>query len=114
MFPEKIGILGAEYRIVVFPYDDPDLQEEDRVGYCCPYTKKIIIYDFVDLTDKTAAKEAQKQILRHEITHAFLFESGLGYNSNQSEAWAINEEMVDWISWKGPQLNEIWKEAGCA
>lgn len=113
MFPEKINILGAVYRIAVFPYDDPDLHEEDRDGYCCPYTKEIIISDFEDWTDKIAAKEAQKQILRHEITHAFLFESGLGYNSNQSEAWAINEEMVDWISWKGPQLNEIWKEAGC-
>ena len=43
MFPEKINILGVEYSIVVFPYDDPDLHEEDRVGYCFPYKKKINI-----------------------------------------------------------------------
>lgn len=54
-----------------------------------------------------------KQVLRHEIVHAFLNESGLVYNSNFSmQGWATNEEMVDWIAWNGEKLHKAWKEAG--
>ena len=45
---------------------------------------------------------------RHEIVHAFLFESGLAENSE----WAQNEEMVDWIAKQGPKLIKAWQEAG--
>ena len=34
-----------------------------------------------------------KKVIRHELVHAFLFESGLSVNS-----WADNEEIVDWIA----------------
>ena len=42
----------------------------------------------------------EKKNLRHEIVHAFLFESGLAENSE----WAYNEEMVDWIAKQGPKI----------
>lgn len=114
MIKNKVNILGVEYRIIEVPFDDSSLCEDgDRAGYCCPYSKDIVISDFGNWTAEDAIEPAQKQILRHEITHAFLFESGLGYNSRSDENWAINEEMVDWIAWKGPQIYEAWKEAGC-
>lgn len=53
-----------------------------------------------------------KKTLRHEITHAFLFESGLEDNSNEADAWARNEEMVDWIAFQGPKIYAAWQEAG--
>lgn len=47
--------------------------------------------------------------MRHELTHAMLSESGL-----QSEsAWAMNEEIVDWIAIQGPKLMEVWSTAKC-
>lgn len=51
--------------------------------------------------------QEQKNI-RHEIVHAFLFESGLAENSD----WAQNEEMVDWVAKQGPKLLKAWQEAG--
>ncbi|HJA90843.1 MAG TPA: hypothetical protein H9948_08655 [Candidatus Jeotgalibaca merdavium] len=38
--------------------------------------------------------------IRHELIHVFLFESGLGENSQ----WAQNEEMVDWFARQFPKL----------
>lgn len=114
MVKNKVNILGVDYRIIIMPYDDPDLcEEEPQAGFCCPYTKDIVISDFGNWTKEDVIEPAQKQVLRHEITHAFLFESGLGYNSKTEEAWSMNEEMTDWIAWKGPQLYAAWKEAGC-
>lgn len=114
MIAKKVNILGVEYGIIIVPFDDPDLcEDEDRAGFCNPYTKDIVISGLGNWTKEDDIGPAQKQILRHEITHAFLFESGLGYNSRSDENWAINEEMVDWIAWKGPQIYEAWKEAGC-
>ncbi len=53
-----------------------------------------------------------KATLRHEIVHAFLGESGLSANSNESDAWARNEEMVDWFALQGPKIYKAWQEAG--
>ena len=44
---------------------------------------------------------------RHEIIHAFLFESGLAENSE----WAQNEEMVDFFAIQFPKLMEAFKNA---
>ncbi len=44
---------------------------------------------------------------RHEIIHAFLFESGLAENSE----WAQNEEMVDFFAIQFPKLMEVFKNA---
>jgi uncharacterized membrane protein len=52
----------------------------------------------------------QKRILRHEIIHAFLFESGLADDSNSADAWAVNEEMVDWFARQAPKIYKVYKE----
>lgn len=55
-------------------------------------------------------KNLQVQIMknkRHEIIHAFLFESGLAENSE----WAQNEEMVDFFAIQFPKLMEVFKNA---
>lgn len=54
-----------------------------------------------------------KSTLRHEITHAFLNESGLSDNANQyRHSWAINEEMVDWIAIQSPKIFKVFQELG--
>lgn len=52
-----------------------------------------------------------KKVKRHEIIHAFLFESGLSECSYKSDEWAKNEEMVDWFAHQGLKLYKAWKEA---
>lgn len=52
--------------------------------------------------------------MRHEITHAFFFESGLQESSLQyCNGWAENEEMVDWVAVQFPKMLQVFKEAEC-
>lgn len=54
-------------------------------------------------------EEFEKKVLRHEIVHAFLFESGI----DSSSEWARNEEIVDWIALQFPKLLDAFKETEC-
>ena len=60
------------------------------------------------IREKKNLPEYKKAVIRHELTHAFLFESGLDTCS-----WAQNEEMVDWIALQFPKLLQVFKEADC-
>lgn len=104
---QSTNILGTEYKIIL----EPSLNE--RGGETDFYTKVIKISEFedtpeLDLTEDK--KELQKHILRHELIHAFLFESGLSANSSSSEAWSSNEEMVDWIAIQMPKIASVYEE----
>jgi hypothetical protein len=46
--------------------------------------------------------------MRHELVHAFLFESGL-----HNDSWAANEAAVDWIANQFPKILKAFQEAGC-
>ena len=51
-----------------------------------------------------------RRVVRHEIVHAFLMESGLDANANAVENWATNEEMVDWFAIQSPKIFKVYKE----
>lgn len=57
--------------------------------------------------------DAAIQAAANELTHAFLYESGLSVNGMSPESWPTNEEMVDWMAIQGPKLYDAWKRAGC-
>ena len=61
----------------------------------------------MEQTDRTwkELEHYKKRTIRHEITHAILFESGLDHNTE----WARNEEIVDFIAIQFPKLLEIFK-----
>ena len=54
-----------------------------------------------------------KKQLRHELIHAFLYESGLSFNSAATGAWAAEEEVVDWIAIQFPKIYEAFAELEC-
>lgn len=105
----KINILGTEYTIVQC-HGGPRLENMD--GCCDETTKEIIAETYEGEEGKPGVKGQldiqRKKVLRHEITHAFLFECGLAENS----PWAQNEELVDWIAIQGPKIFKAWQEAG--
>lgn len=108
----KINILGSEWTIEKRKReDDPNLGAYD--GYADTSIRKIIVEDMVkEQGGKADLSEYTKQVLRHEIIHAFLFESGLEANSLCFErGWATNEEMVDWFALQSPKLMKAFKEA---
>lgn len=92
------------------------LKKNNFAGYCSEYTKEIVIADmteekfFPDMTD-SEIEAYRKSLLRHEIVHAFLNESGLSVSANGTqESWAKNEEMVDWIAIQSPKIFKVYTE----
>lgn len=115
---KNINILGSVYRIIIDDYNTPELKEQNRVGYCFFDAKEIHVEDLDTDPDwknenSDVKQERTRLILRHEIIHAFLNEPGLCQSSNSVDAWAINEEMVDWIAIQFPKIKKAFEEAGC-
>ena len=108
---ESVNILGVEYRIhVVAKEENPKLQNYD--GYVDFTTKEIFVDKFVPDADSFQDLEYYaKKVLRHEIVHAALYESGIDCCSASVDAWARNEEMVDWVAIQFPKLIKMFEEA---
>lgn len=101
-----VNVLGVEYTIKESnKAEDPILEDSD--GYCDQTTKTVVIDDLKsDMVDSVKdLDEYKKQIIRHELVHAFLFESGLGNSS-----WGKNEEIVDWIAYQFPKIKNAFEE----
>ncbi|MGN1369950.1 MAG: hypothetical protein ACI4WX_13855 [Aristaeellaceae bacterium] len=103
----NIDILGVEYEI-----EYKDMHDDDRDGYCDPTSKHIVIRsDNPNELEDVAWN--QRKNLRHEIIHAFLWESGLGANFEHYHDFGHDETTVDWMAIQFPKLMKIFKEAGC-
>ena len=105
----NVNVLGVKYSIA-FVSEEKEPRLKDCDGFCDETTKEIVVENYKRGEPGSKGKlELQEQKhIRHEIVHAFLFESGLAENSE----WATNEEMVDWIAKQGPKLVKAWQEAG--
>lgn len=109
-----VNILGTTYKIIVIEQEDYR-SNENTDGWCDSIAKEILIYNYVQSTESVKDLVAyQKRVLRHEIIHAFLYESGLHSNSCKADCWAKNEEMIDWLSIQEPKIHKAFKEADCA
>lgn len=115
----KINVLGTKYLIHRVNYgQDETIEKMHYGGYCSNIKKEIVILnlkshpDWKDETDE-AIRKTENTTVRHELIHAFLNESGLQWNAFTPEnAWAKNEEMVDWIAIQSPKLLAAFQEAG--
>ena len=104
---KEITILGEVWTIKVVELIDGGT---DNYG-CCDITSQVIkIRKILEHTDFDSLENCYKQTIRHEIIHAFFYESGLDNCSDASGPWAINEEMVDWFAIQGPKIFKLWKD----
>ena len=107
---KSINILGTEYKIIYqMQEDNPKFDEVD--GYVDNTTKEI--YIMIQRSDKSSVKNIkhyQDHILKHEIIHAFLYESGLDAQTHNCDSWATNEEMVDWLAIQFNKIQKVFKE----
>lgn len=102
---KKINVLGTEYTIKYLDIEEyPRLQTNEAITN---HAEKVII-----MSKRYRPKEYENKVLRHEIIHAFLYESGLSCNSNDVEYWAENEEIVDWFAIQSPKIYKVYKELG--
>lgn len=104
---KKINILGTNYQIETDVEPKKDKKLENRYGYTDYSIKKIVVAKS-DKTDESVEdiKFCDKEVLRHEIIHAFLYESGL----DSQTTWALNEEIVDWIALQLPKIKKVCEE----
>lgn len=103
-----VSILGSIYTIQVIDNVDKYPMLIDSLGYVDFSIRTIYIkYPKPDAKNMSNLKEVLHTVIRHEIIHALLHESGLDSCSNLYEAgWATNEEMVDFFA---IQLPKIWR-----
>ena len=109
---KKINVLGTEYTIL---FDVPDEELPEGADGCMDQSIRTIkIGKFVsDRNSIQNLDDYRKKVLRHEIIHAFLYESGLWNNSGTVTAWGQSEEITDWIAIQFPKLLKAFKDAEC-
>lgn len=100
-----VKVLGTIYSIEESnKLKDIDLEQSD--GYCDFMEKRIVVDTFKEAPGTVKnLDEYKKKVLRHELVHAFLYESGLDACS-----WARNEEVVDWIAIQFPKLLKVFED----
>lgn len=110
---KKVNILGSEYTI------EYKKREEDKCfasgeadGYCDSTSKRIVLREEDEKDDLDVFSVHLKRITRHEIVHAFMFESGLGSNFQHVDI-GHEETMVDWIAYQFPKMQKVFEEVGC-
>ena len=102
----KVNVLGTEYDVNVLEEPDEYMKDNMLQGYCDNTSKIIVVcpYDN-DSDDKEKLKD---NILRHELIHAFLFESGI-----DAGTLFHNEECVDLFAIQFEKLAKIFEDANC-
>ena len=108
----KINVLGTDYEIIEGNESSyPALEGVD--GFTDPSIHQCVIddqkYHEGDVHALADLERYKNKVIRHELIHAFLEESGLSCECE----WARNEEMVDWLAVQSPKIFKAFLEAGC-
>lgn len=117
---KKVNILGTKYEICRVKAGENEYMEKMHYGgLCTTVDHRIYILDLSSTPEWADEPLEIRQAMeactkRHEIIHAFFNESGLQWNSFAPEqAWAKNEEMVDWFAIQSPKIFKAFQEVGC-
>lgn len=109
----KVNILGAEWKII-FESADKSPRYEKFNGWCDMSVREchVGIRQPNEYTQKDMDSFC-KMIARHEIIHAFIYESGILTSSDVYDGkWAKEESMIDWIAVQSPKIFEVFNIVG--
>lgn len=106
----KVKILGTEYEVI----KDAEEKNYPQLKKCDGFTdfsiKRIVVANFdKDESSVDDIEWYKKKVLRHELVHAFIHESGLAENCD----WARNEELTDWIAIQFEKILGVFIELQC-
>lgn len=111
---KKISVLGTEYKV------EYKTEEEDKLlkkcdGYCDKTSKEIVILKINDENCELHNIDwYSKKVLRHELIHAFMFESGMHECTKwETDSGGHNEQIVDWFAVQSPKILKVFEEVGC-
>lgn len=102
--PKTVSILGTDYAIVEKPLEGCD-------GYCDSTTKEIAVTTKKDSHDMGDFENYRKKTFRHEVIHAYHFESGLSENF-ENKQYGFSETLVDWFAYQSPKIFKTFEELG--
>lgn len=109
-----VSILGQQYKVIeCSPKENQKLLDCD--GYMDHSVHKIVVFDGTVQHPENAIEDMEaykRKVIRHEIIHAFLSESGLQENSVWDDTHS--EQMVDWIAIQLPKIIQVLLELGVA
>ena len=100
-----INVLGTEYEVILNATAEEFEALESCDGYCDWSSKTIVVRAEKQDDDADKFEVFADKILRHELIHAFLNESGLQFDSE-------NERMVDWMAIQIPKMAKMFDELG--
>lgn len=105
----KVSLPGRLYEIKEETLStDARLKNADG---CCDSSIGVCVIDKMDSVEENSLKYLSAfklKVIRHELIHAFLTESGLREQCN----WAT-EEMVDWVAAQFPKILVAYQKVGC-
>lgn len=107
MTTREVDILGAMYTVVTdaTEKDFPHLRDAD--GYCDFYGKVIVVKEWSDRWENEGDTPAKRnyldKVLRHEIVHAMIHESGMS-------DMARDERVVEWVAIQSGKLFRLFDE----
>ena len=105
-----VDVLGTMYQVI-----ESNESIEPRLGnvsgFCDQTVAQLVIHDMTNPSPmaKSDLEKFKRKVTRHELIHAFLYESGLA----DSSEWATNEEMVDWFAYQFPKLMKAMQLLEC-
>lgn len=100
-FDKNVKILGQEYNI------NFDLDDTENDGLTFVYEKNISITPANKLLEKNSSFESKeaafKEVLRHELLHAFFFEGGC-------PDYCFDENLVNFLAIQTPKIFDVFSE----
>lgn len=106
----EIDVLGTKYTLEKLSKKQ-DKYLETRDGYCDKTSKRLVVCVEDEDNELDNFDVYQKVVIRHEIIHAFLFESGLHESWTHTET-GHDETTVDWFAIQHSKLHAAFEQAG--
>ncbi len=108
----EIKILGETWIIEISTSEkNPLLKDID--GYVDKTSRRIVIADMPKDCEFNAPINYLNKVIRHEVIHAFMFESGLAENWEHKD-FGHEETTVDWMAIQFPKIQKVLEKIyGC-
>ena len=106
-----VNILGTDYVLHICQSSkDKRFEELACDGFCDQSTQELFVTNYIDSKEPISVKDPAYCIrgaIRHEMVHAFLYESGLGSDWEHKQ-YGQEETTVDWIARQFPNMYETY------
>ena len=109
-----VSVLGPNYAIFLdVPEDDDPMLNGECSSYCDKTAKRIVVVGETRESELYDWAVYRNECLRHELIHAFMFESGIDANMT----WDIGgqdhpEGLIGWMAIQFPKIVKVFREVG--